>query len=51
MFSVLLDALDELRTTWRLYPEQLNVVSSTGAGVVNISGVLVQYGGQAGMAR
>lgn len=46
MFSVLLDVLDELRTTWRLYPEQLNVVSSSGAGVVNISGVLVQYGAQ-----
>jgi hypothetical protein len=51
MFSVLLDALDELRTTWRLYPEQLNVVSTAGAGVVNISGVLVQHGGQAGMAK
>jgi len=51
MFSVLLDALDELRTTWRLYPEQLNVVSTSGAGVVNISGVLVQHGGQAGITR
>lgn len=51
IFSVLLDVLDELRMTWRLYPEQLNIVSSAGAGVVNISGVLVQYGGQAGMAR
>jgi type II secretory pathway component PulM len=51
MFSILLEALDELRTTWRLYPEQLKVVSSAGAGVVNISGVLVQYGGQAGMTR
>ncbi len=51
MFSVLLEALDELRTTWRLYPEQLNVVSTAGAGVVNISGVLVQHGGQAGMTR
>ena len=51
MFSVLLDVLDELRMTWRLYPEQLNVVSTTGAGVVNISGTLVQHGGQAGMAR
>jgi hypothetical protein len=51
MFSVLLDALDELRITWRLYPEQLNVVASSGAGIVNISGVLVQHGGQAGMAR
>jgi type II secretory pathway component PulM len=51
MFSVLLDTLDELRTTWRLYPEQLNVISTSGAGMVNISGVLVQYGGQAGMNR
>ena len=51
MFSVLLDTLDELRTTLRLYPEQLNVVSTNGAGVVNISGVLVQHGGQAGMTR
>lgn len=51
MFSVLLEALDELRTTWRLYPEQLNVVASTGAGMVNISGVLMQHGGQAGMSR
>lgn len=51
MFSVLLDTLDELRTTWRLYPEQLNVVSASGAGgagMVNIGGVLVQYGGQSG---
>ena len=51
MFSVLLDTLDELRITWRLYPEQLNIVSTAGAGVVNIGGVLVQYGGQAGMTR
>jgi hypothetical protein len=51
MFSVLLDALDELRMTWRLYPEQLNVISTSGAGMVNISGVLVQYGGQAGMSK
>ena len=51
MFSVLLEALDELRTTWRLYPEQLNVVAGAGAGMVSISGVLMQYGGQAGMSR
>jgi predicted PurR-regulated permease PerM len=51
MFSVLLDTLDELRTTWRLYPEQLNIISTSGAGMVNISGVLVQYGGQAGMSQ
>jgi hypothetical protein len=51
MFSVLLDALDELRTNWRLYPEQLNVISTSGAGMVNISGVLVQFGGQSGMSK
>ena len=51
MFSVLLEALDELRTTWRLYPEQLNVVAGAGAGMVSISGVLMQHGGQAGMSR
>lgn len=51
MFSVLLEALDEIRTTWRLYPEQLNIVASSGAGMVNISGVLMQHGGQAGMSR
>ena len=52
MFSVLLDSLDELRTTWRLYPDQLNVVSASdagSAGVVNVGGVLVQYGGQSGV--
>lgn len=48
MFSVLLDSLDELRITWRLYPELLNVVSAGGPGVVNVGGVLVQHGGQSG---
>ena len=48
MFSVLLDSLDELRSTWRLYPEQLNVVSTGGAGVVNIGGVLIQHNSQYG---
>lgn len=51
MFSVLLEVLDELRMSWRLYPEKLNVAVSTGAGMVSISGVLMQYGNQAGMAR
>lgn len=46
MFSVLLDALDELRTTWRLYPAQLNVVSAGSAGIVNVSGVLIQHNSQ-----
>ena len=51
MFSVLLDALEEIRVIWRVYPEQLNVISSSGAGMVNISGVLVQYGGQTEVSR
>jgi type II secretory pathway component PulM len=44
MFSVLLDILEELRITWRLYPNQLSVVANSGAGMVNVSGVLTQYG-------
>ena len=42
LFSTVLDALEELRTTWRLYPEQLNVVAASSAGMVNIGGSLVQ---------
>ena len=54
MFSVWLDALEELRTHWRLYPTQINVISSGGVGMVNVSGVLTQYGAsvnQAGAAQ
>lgn len=52
MFSMLLDALEELRTTWRLYPDQLSVIAGSGAGMVNVSGVLVQFGSQsAGVGR
>jgi hypothetical protein len=47
MFSVLLDMLEELRITWRLYPNQLSVVANSGAGMVNVSGVLMQYGSNA----
>ena len=50
MFSVLLDMLEELRITWRLYPNQLSVVASSGAGMVNVSGVLTQFGGNASPA-
>lgn len=54
MFSVLLDSLDELRNTWRLYPAQLNVFSTGGAGgtggagIVNVSGVFIQNNSQSG---
>jgi len=48
MFSVWLDVLEELRTNWRLYPTQLSVVANDagggGAGMINVSGVLTQYG-------
>jgi type II secretory pathway component PulM len=48
MFSVWLDVLEELRTNWRLYPTQLSVVANDagggGAGMINASGVLTQYG-------
>jgi len=50
MFSVLLDVLEELRITWRLYPNQLSVVANSGAGMVNVSGVLTQYGTNAAQA-
>jgi type II secretory pathway component PulM len=50
MFSVLLDILEELRITWRLYPSQLSVVANSGAGMVNVSGVLTQYGTNATQA-
>jgi hypothetical protein len=51
MFSVLVDVLDELRANWRLYPIQLQVVSGSGVGIVNISGVLAQYSGQAELSK
>ena len=44
MFSALLDVLEELRISWRLYPTQLSVISNGGAGMINVSGVLTQYG-------
>jgi hypothetical protein len=51
MFSVLLDALDELRVTWRLYPQELKVIAGSGAGMVNVSGNLQQQGSQLGASR
>jgi type II secretory pathway component PulM len=50
MFSALLDILEELRISWRLYPTQLSVVANGGAGMVNVSGVLTQYGTNATQA-
>lgn len=46
MFSVVLDILDELRSTWRLYPTQMNVLAAGGPGVVNVSTTLLQFSPQ-----
>ena len=48
MFSLVLEVLDELRSTWRLYPTQMNVVSAGGPGVVNVSATLLQFSAQPG---
>lgn len=48
MFSVVLDVLDELRSTWRLYPTQMNVLAATGPGIVNVSATLLQFSSQPG---
>ena len=47
MFGVVIDAVEELRTTWRLYPRQLNAVAAGGPGVVNISASFTQFNNQA----
>ena len=51
MFSVWLDVLEGLRITWRLYPDQLSVIAGSGVGMVNVSGVLKQYGRQELLVR
>jgi type II secretory pathway component PulM len=48
MFSVLLDALEDLRVNWHLYPSQMNVLAGSGAGMVSANGVLRQYSAQLG---
>ena len=50
MFSALLDVLEELRISWRLYPNQLSVVANGGSGMINVSGVLTQYGANTTLA-
>jgi hypothetical protein len=49
MFSVLLDALEELRVNWHLYPTQMNMFAGSGAGMVSANGSLRQYSGQLGV--
>jgi type II secretory pathway component PulM len=49
MFSLVLEVLDELRSTWRLYPTQMNVVAAGAPGVVNVSATLLQFSAQPGV--
>lgn len=51
LFATLIDALDELRVSWHLYPEQLKVIAGSGVGVVNVSGVLLPYSAGAAIGR
>jgi type II secretory pathway component PulM len=51
IFSVWLDALEELRTTWRLYPDQMSVIATGGSGMVNTSASLMQHEAQKVFAK
>jgi type II secretory pathway component PulM len=42
MFAVVVDVLEELRSTWRLYPERIELVATSSTAVVNLSASLVQ---------
>lgn len=42
MFAVVVDVLEELRMTWRLYPERIELVATPATAVVNLSASLVQ---------
>jgi hypothetical protein len=42
LFSSVVDVLEELRFTWHLYPERVEVSSTPSMSVVNISATLRQ---------
>ena len=42
MFAVVVDVLEELRLTWRLYPERIELVATPSTAMVNLSATLVQ---------
>ena len=42
LFSSVIDVLEELRTTWHLYPERVDVSSAQSMSIVNISATLSQ---------
>ena len=50
-FSSAVDALEELRTTWNLYPDHIEVSSTPKLSVVNLSANLKQLGVLGGAAN
>ncbi len=42
MFAVVVDVLEELRISWRLYPERIELVATPSTAIVNLSASLVQ---------
>ena len=42
MFAVIVDVLEELRISWRLYPERIELVATPSTAIVNLSATLVQ---------
>ena len=42
MFAVIVDVLEELRISWRLYPERIELVATPATAIVNLSASLVQ---------
>lgn len=42
LFSSVVDVLEELRTTWHLYPERVEVTATPTMAMVNISATLMQ---------
>jgi type II secretory pathway component PulM len=46
MFSVFNEILEDIRTTWRLYPDRLNIkaVASAEPGLVSVGGTFIQFG-------
>jgi len=42
LFSSVVDVLEELRTTWHLYPERVELTATPTMAMVNISATLIQ---------
>ena len=42
MFAVIVDVLEELRISWRLYPEKIELVATPSTAIVYLSATLVQ---------